>query len=154
MDSDTKREIIMEHYMHPNHRVRKNEEEYTKVNTANSSCIDNLDIYIKFNGDIIEDISFDGEACAISISATSIMIENLIGKTFRRNFCGFGRIFHINDDGQKNRESGIIICRHLYPAFRYDGFTTPSAGVPWVRSENFFIRIFVEPSSPPCKSAV
>ncbi|MDE5587028.1 MAG: iron-sulfur cluster assembly scaffold protein, partial [Bacilli bacterium] len=29
----------------------------------------------------IEDICFDGEACAISTSATSIMIQNLIGKT-------------------------------------------------------------------------
>ena len=30
---------------------------------------------------IIKDISFEGEACAISISSTSIMIKNLIGKT-------------------------------------------------------------------------
>ena len=29
----------------------------------------------------IEDIRFDGEACAISTAATSIMIRNLIGKT-------------------------------------------------------------------------
>lgn len=81
MDQDTKREIIMEHYTHPMNRVRKEENDYIKVNTANSSCIDNIDIYIKFSGDVIEDITFQGEACAISISATSIMIENLIGKT-------------------------------------------------------------------------
>ncbi len=81
MDNETKRAIIMEHYMHPKNRMRKDNASYTKVNTRNASCIDNLDIYIKFNGDLIEDITFEGEACAISISATSIMIENLIGKT-------------------------------------------------------------------------
>ena len=54
---------------------------YEMVNTANSSCIDNLNIYVKYKGDVIEDIAFEGEACAISISSTSIMIENLIGKT-------------------------------------------------------------------------
>lgn len=81
MDEITKREIIMENYMHPTNRKRMGEDNYTKTNTSNSSCIDNLDIYIKFKGDIIEDITFDGEACAISISATSIMINNLIGKT-------------------------------------------------------------------------
>ena len=31
--------------------------------------------------DTIEDIRFDGEACAISTSATSIMIRTLIGKS-------------------------------------------------------------------------
>ncbi len=81
MDEETRRDIIMENYMHPMNRKRMEDVNYTKTNTRNVSCIDNLDIYIKFNGDIIEDITFDGEACAISISATSIMINNLIGKT-------------------------------------------------------------------------
>lgn len=81
MDAETKREIIMENYMHPTNRKRMNSNDYTKVNTANSSCIDNIDIYIRFKNDVIDDITFDGEACAISISATSIMISNLIGKT-------------------------------------------------------------------------
>lgn len=71
----------MENYLHPNNRRREDEITYKKVNTANSSCIDNLDIYIRFKEDVIEDITFEGEACAISISATSIMINNLIGKT-------------------------------------------------------------------------
>ena len=80
MDQETKREIIMENYMHPINR-RRSDDSYRKTNTANSSCIDNIDIYVKFKNEVIEDITFEGEACAISISATSIMINNLIGKT-------------------------------------------------------------------------
>ena len=35
----------------------------------------------KFNNNKIEDIRFDGEACAICTSSTSIMIDTLKGKT-------------------------------------------------------------------------
>ncbi len=81
MDNETKREIIMENYTHPLNRKRMDGCGYYKVNTNNASCIDNIDIYVKFENDLIKDITFEGEACAISISATSVMINNLIGKT-------------------------------------------------------------------------
>ena len=81
MDSELKREIIMEHYQNPINRKIINDESYIKVNTANESCIDNIDMYILIKDKIIKDICFDGEACAISISSTSIMIKNLIGKS-------------------------------------------------------------------------
>ena len=81
MDENLKREIIMEHYQNPLNRHLVEDESYIKVNTNNSSCIDNLDVYVKVEDNVIEDIAFTGEACAISISSTSIMIENLIGKT-------------------------------------------------------------------------
>ena len=81
MDAELKREIIMDHYSNPKNRGRIEDPDYIKFNTNNSSCIDNLDIYLKIKDEKIEDIVFDGEACAISISSTSIMITNLIGKT-------------------------------------------------------------------------
>ena len=48
MDEDLRREIIMDHYTNPvNKKVPDKKEDYQMVNTNNSSCIDNLDIYIK-----------------------------------------------------------------------------------------------------------
>lgn len=76
-----KREVIMDHYSNPRNRKRINDSSYLVENTSNSSCIDNLDIYVKFQDDKIEDIAFEGEACAISISSSSIMTSNLKGKT-------------------------------------------------------------------------
>lgn len=82
MDQETRREIIMENYLHPfNKGVPSNKDEYDYVNSNNESCIDNLDIYLKIKDNIIEDIKFDGEACAISTSTTSIMIKLFLGKT-------------------------------------------------------------------------
>ena len=79
MDSSTKREVILEHYQNPVNRVQDDVEGYVKVNSNNESCIDNINLFIKFNDNKIEDIKFNGEACAISTASTSIMIQNLIG---------------------------------------------------------------------------
>ena len=82
MDPEIKREIIMENYLHPfNKEVPENKEEYDYINSNNESCIDNLDIYMKVDNNIIKDIKFDGEACAISTSTTSIMIKLFLIKT-------------------------------------------------------------------------
>lgn len=81
MDSDLKREIILDNYSHPFNRSSDGVDGYIKINSNSESCIDNIDLYIKFNGNKIEDIKFDGEACAISTASTSIMIKNMIGKS-------------------------------------------------------------------------
>lgn len=84
MDLETKRAIIMENYLNPINKEIPSDNNYIKVNSNNESCIDNIDIYVKFHENIIEDIKFEGEACAISTSSTSIMIKNLIGKNIEK----------------------------------------------------------------------
>ncbi len=81
MDENLRREIIMEHYQNPRNKKECQDNTYEKVNTNNESCIDNIDLYIKVEDNVIKDICFNGEACAISTSSCSIMITNLIGKT-------------------------------------------------------------------------
>jgi len=81
MDREIKRSIILDNYQSPNKKMVSDENEYIKINTRNVSCIDNLDIYLKVNNNIIEDITFEGEACVISISSTNILANLLIGKT-------------------------------------------------------------------------
>ena len=80
MDSNLKREIILDNYQDPMNRGLIEDDSYIKVNTNSESCIDNLDFMMKIENDKVVDIKFDGEACAISTSATSIMIRTLIGK--------------------------------------------------------------------------
>jgi SUF system FeS assembly protein, NifU family len=81
MDKNLRREIILDNYNHPFNKDKKLDEPYAKVNTNNESCIDNLNLYFKFDNNILKDISFDGEACAISTSATSIMSRLILNKT-------------------------------------------------------------------------
>ena len=81
MDRELKRSIILDNYQNPYHRLRHDEDDYLKLNSRNVSCIDNIDVYIKFKDGVVEDISFEVEACVISISSTSIMASTLVGKT-------------------------------------------------------------------------
>lgn len=80
MDDNLKRNIILDNYQYPNNKKVPESNDYIKINTNNDSCIDNIDLYVKLKENIIEDICFEGEACAISISTTSIMTKLLIGK--------------------------------------------------------------------------
>ena len=81
MDSNLRREIIVDNASNPFHKEAKDKEEFIMANTHNESCIDNIDLYVKVDGDIVVDAYFDGEACAITTSATSIMLRKIIGKS-------------------------------------------------------------------------
>ena len=81
MNSELKREIIFDNYKEPTNRGLVDDSSYLKTNTHSDSCIDNLDFMMKIEDNIIKDIRFDGEACAISTSCASIMIKSFIGKS-------------------------------------------------------------------------
>ena len=80
MNEELKRTIILEHYQNPKNRGLIEDETYKTINTNSESCIDQIDLQIKVENGIVKDIRFDGEACAICTSSTSVMIEILIGK--------------------------------------------------------------------------
>lgn len=81
MNDGLRRSIILEHYQNPIHKGLIEDPTYIKQNMNNESCIDEVNLMVKIEDNIIQDIRFDGEACAICTSSTSIMIETLIGKT-------------------------------------------------------------------------
>jgi nitrogen fixation NifU-like protein len=81
LDPELKKAIIMEHYQNPINRNTIEDNRYIKVNSNSETCIDDIELYILFEDNKIKDLHFNGEACAISTSATSIMIKLLIGKT-------------------------------------------------------------------------
>lgn len=81
MDNNIKRTIILDNYENPYNKGLTNDSSFYVVNANNESCIDNLDLEIKIENGIISDMHFDGEACAISTSSTSILLKLIIGKT-------------------------------------------------------------------------
>lgn len=83
MDTELKRTIILENYQYPKNRGLIDDKSYEEISTNSKSCIDQIDLQIKVEEDIVKDIRFDGEACAICTSSTSIMINTIIGKNIR-----------------------------------------------------------------------
>jgi len=80
MDNEFKREIILDNYKYPFNKDGNDSLGYEKINANNVSCVDDIDLYIDIKDNIIKDIRFNGEACAISTASTSIMLKNIIGK--------------------------------------------------------------------------
>ncbi len=75
-------EIIMEHSMNSYNKKKLQKCDLCEKG-HNPSCGDAIELEVKFNGNIIEDMSFTGHGCAISQSSTSVMIDVLKGKTIQ-----------------------------------------------------------------------
>ncbi len=104
MDSNLKRSIILEHYQHPHNKGLIDSEGYLKVNMNNESCIDEINLMVKIEDGIIKDIKFDGEACAICTSSTSIMINTLIGKSIPDAKAIYNSFINMIDEKEYNAE--------------------------------------------------
>ncbi len=81
MDANLKREIILDNYNNPQNKGLVDDNSYKKVNSRNESCVDNITVSAKVEGDKIVDVKFDGDACAICTSCSSVMTKELKGKT-------------------------------------------------------------------------
>ena len=73
-------EIILDHGKNPRNKGKC--EGYTNDAKAhNPLCGDKVHIYLKLNNEkLIEDLSFEGEGCAISLASASILTELTKGK--------------------------------------------------------------------------
>ena len=83
MDTELKKDIILDNYQNPFNKDGNDELCYEKINSNIESCIDDIDLYVKVEDGIVKDIHFNGEACAISTASTSIMLKNIIGKSVK-----------------------------------------------------------------------
>ncbi len=73
-------EIILEHNKKPRNFGKLPQATRT-VDGYNPLCGDHYTLYIKFDGDKITDISFEGAGCAISKASASVMTTMVKGKT-------------------------------------------------------------------------
>lgn len=104
MDSNLRREIIVDNYQNPTNRKKIDDKDFIEERIISDSCIDNITLYVKFKGDTIVDIYFDGEACAITTSATSIMIKKLIGKTIEEANTLMNNYYNMIDEKEYDEE--------------------------------------------------
>lgn len=104
MDQNTKRSIMLEHYQNPKNKGLIDDENYIKVNMNNESCIDEINLMVKLENEKISDIRFDGEACAICTSSTSVMIDTLIGKNIKEAKNIIENFYNMIEEKEYNEE--------------------------------------------------
>ena len=74
-------EIILEHGKNPRN-LRKTDNFNKDAKGNNPLCGDNVHVYLKLNDQRkVEDISFEGSGCAISMASASIMTDLIKGKS-------------------------------------------------------------------------
>lgn len=74
------RQVIMDHYKHPKNRGTLEDDSMT-IEMNNPTCGDRIFLQFKLEGNIVEDIKFNGEGCSISLASASMMTQAVKGKT-------------------------------------------------------------------------
>ena len=73
-------ELILDHNRAPrNYRPMENANR--RVEGHNPLCGDRLTVWLRMEGDLIEDVAFQGSGCAISRASASLMTTAVKGKT-------------------------------------------------------------------------
>lgn len=81
MNSIEKRKLMMDNYLNPCNKCEVNDISYLVGDANNNSCIDEVKVMIKMENNVLKDIKFTGEACAICTSSASVMTKLLKNKT-------------------------------------------------------------------------
>lgn len=88
---DLYRDVILDHNRHPRNFGRL-EPADARADGHNPLCGDRLTVFVRMNGDRIEDVKFEGKGCAISTASASLMTEAVKGKDKAAVGQLFGRI--------------------------------------------------------------
>jgi len=78
--SELYQEVILDHNKSPRNFKKLPGADRT-AEGYNPLCGDQVTVYLKFKGDVIQDIGFQGSGCAISKASASMMTGSLKGKT-------------------------------------------------------------------------
>ena len=72
------KEVILDHYRAPRNKGRLDPHDVS-LERNNPLCGDEIELFVKFDGDTIEGIAFEGKGCSISQASASMMTEKVQG---------------------------------------------------------------------------
>jgi nitrogen fixation NifU-like protein len=70
------KEVILDHYRAPRNKGRLDPHDVA-LERNNPLCGDELELFLRFDGETLEGISFDGKGCSISQASASMMTEKV-----------------------------------------------------------------------------
>lgn len=75
-------DVILDHYKHPHHRGLR-EPFGAEVHHVNPTCGDEVTLRVALSedGEQVADVSYDGQGCSISQAATSVLTDQVIGRS-------------------------------------------------------------------------
>ena len=116
--TDLYQQLILDHSKSPrNFRVLPDANRTAQG--TNPICGDNYTLYAKMDGDVVQEISFQGSGCAISKASASILTESLKGKTRAEVKSLFDKVHAMVTTGSWDGEVGKLAALagvHKFPA--------------------------------------
>lgn len=77
---DLYRDVILDHNRHPRNFGRLEPADASSVG-HNPLCGDALSLTLRYDGDRVSELRFNGQGCAISVASASLMTEAVAGRT-------------------------------------------------------------------------
>ena len=75
---DLYKEVILDHYRSPRNRGRLDPHDVA-LERNNPLCGDEIELFLRFEGDDLEGVAFEGKGCSISLASASMMTEKVKG---------------------------------------------------------------------------
>ena len=72
------KEVILDHYRAPRNKQRLDPHD-VMLERNNPLCGDEIELYLRYDGDVVEGIAFEGKGCSISQASASMMTERVEG---------------------------------------------------------------------------
>jgi nitrogen fixation NifU-like protein len=72
------KEVILDHYRAPRNKGRIDPHDVA-LERNNPLCGDEIELFLRFEGDTVEGVAFEGKGCSISQASTSMMTEKVKG---------------------------------------------------------------------------
>jgi nitrogen fixation protein NifU and related proteins len=117
--TDLYQQVILDHSKSPRN-FHKLEHPSCTAQGHNPLCGDNYTIYARLDGDVIEDLSFQGSGCAISKASASILTDTLKGKTKAEVKALFAKVHDMMTTGNVNAgdvgKLAVFAGVHRFPA--------------------------------------
>lgn len=117
--SDLYQQVILDHSKSPRN-FRLLAEANCSAQGHNPLCGDNVTIYLRLDGDVIREITFQGSGCAISQASASLMTDNLKGRTRAEVRALFEQMHHLvmtgSGDGNALGKLAVFAGVHRFPA--------------------------------------
>ncbi|GAB3010268.1 Fe-S cluster assembly sulfur transfer protein SufU [Actinosynnema sp. NPDC050801] len=78
-------EIILDHYKNPHGRGLRDPFD-AESHQINPTCGDEVTLRVSLDGEIVRDVSYDGQGCSISQASTSVLTDLVVGRPLGEAF--------------------------------------------------------------------
>ena len=113
------KEVILDHYRAPRNKGRLDPHDIM-LERNNPLCGDEIELYLKYDGDKVNGIAFEGKGCSISQASASMMTERVQGldaKEARSLVESIKRMMAGEEEGDPNEMGDLVSLKGVvkYP---------------------------------------